>query len=622
MKTIRQLLRQPVKAFFGVVLIALLVAILTICVGQSVSAKKTEERLDDLFLTVALPTTNYNGMSRKLPEEISLFLDSLDTDYPDVIRAVSAPGLASAYIPQLKPDMYTNHTSYFGWETGTDGVISMMASSPVGVPYSCAMLEVRLEENLGKTPPIAWDLGTQDDWMLDAFIYYSINIRATVLGVIGLNEGFPELTDRTITLTLMLPDEQAFNALDLQMGERYLVYGMDYFDMGWLQSQNPDLWKSNTPTLTVRNKQQLKNLSEEYTVPMIAHLTGTAEDFLRSDEGKLWSQTLEGISVNNQAFPILGVDNLGYLAEFALGNTRLVQGRDFTEEELTQGSKVCILAESLAAANGVAVGDTITVQYYNYDENSPYQSMLSSGRGVVNPSAWFYTATTPFVNEGETYTVIGLYRSQNEWADPATNLYAFTPNTVFVPKASVSGTMDYCQQGLFRTYVLHNEEIEAFQELAAKAGYSDLFFCDDHGYAAVATSLHDYEEVAERALLIGLCLSALIAVLFLLLFPMQQQKTLNVMASMGATIQNRLGYIFRYSLSLLLPGCILGFVASILLWEQVTEKLTAQASIALAMEVDMPVLVLSAMTALFVILVGALLLALLRMNKKNLMNRK
>ena len=622
MKTIRQLLRQPVKAFFGVVLIALLVTILSICVGQSVSAEKTKERLDDLFLTVAMPTTNYNGRSRQLPEEVRLFLDSLDTGYPDMIRAVSAPGLASAYIPQLEPDMYTNHTSYFGWEAGTDGVISCMVTSPVGAPYSCAMLEVRLEENLGKTPLSIWDLGTQDDWVLDAFHYYSINVRATVLGVIGLNEGFPELTDRAITLTLMLRNEQEFNALNLQMGDRYLVYGMDYFDMDWLKAQHPGLWESGTPMLTVRNQQQLKNLPEEYAVPMIAHLTGTAEEFLHSDAGKLWSQTLEGISINNQAFPILGVDNLGYLAEFALGKTRVVQGRDFTEEELTQGAKVCILAESLAAANSVAVGDTITLQYYNYDENSPYQSMLSSGRGVVNPSAWFFTATTPFVNEGETYTIIGLYRSQNEWADPATNLYAFTPNTVFVPKASVSGTMDYCKQGLFRTYVLHNEQIEAFQELTAKEGFSDLFFCDDHGYAAVATSLHDYEEVAERALLIGLCLSTLIALLFLLLFPMQQQKTLNVMASMGATIQNRLGYIFYYSLSLLLPGCILGFVASILLWEQVTEKLTAQASIALAMEVDMSVLMLSAVSTLFVILAGALLLALLQMNKKNLMNRK
>ena len=343
MKTIRQLLRQPVKAFFGVVLIALLVTILSICVGQSVSVKKTEERLDDLFLTVAMPTTNYNGRSRQLPEEVRLFLDSLDTGYPDMIRAVSAPGLASAYIPQLEPDMYTNHTSYFGWETGTDGVISCMVTSPVGAPYSCAMLEVRLEENLGKTPLSIWDLGTQDDWVLDAFHYYSINVRATVLGVIGLNEGFPELTDRTITLTLMLPNEQEFNALNLQMGERYLVYGMDYFDMGWLKEQHPGLWESGTPMLTVRNQQQLKNLPEEYAVPMIAHLTGTAEDFLRSDEGKLWSQTLEGISINNQAFPILGVDNLGYLAEFALGKTRVVQGRDFTEEELTRAPRSAFL---------------------------------------------------------------------------------------------------------------------------------------------------------------------------------------------------------------------------------------------------------------------------------------
>lgn len=622
MKTVHQIVRQPVKAVAGIVLVALLVAILSICVGQSVSAGKTEDQLDDLFLSVALPTTKYNGLSRKLPEGIQKFMDRLDTEYPDVVRAVSAPGLASAYIPQLKPDMYTRHQSYFGWETDTDGVISMMVPSPVGAPYSCAMLEVRLEEVLGKTPPTAWDLATQDDWVVDAFVYYSVNIRATVLGAVGLNEGFPDPVDRSITLTLMLPDEQAFNDLELQMGQRYLVYGMDYFDMGWLQEQQPGLWEASTPTLTLRNQQQLKNLPEEYAVPMIAPLTGSVEDFLFSEQGKLWSQTLEGISVNNQAFPILGVDNLGYLADFAVGNTRLVQGRDFSAEELTAGAKVCILSESLAAANGITVGDTITLQYYNYDENSPYQYRLSSGRGVVNPSAYFFTATTPFVNEGESYTVIGLYRSQNEWADPATNLYAFTPNTIFVPKASVSGTMDYCNQGMFHSYVLHNGQMDAFQQLAANAGFSDLFLCDDHGYAAVATGLHDYEEVADRALFIGLCLSAFIAVLFLILFPLQQQKTLRIMASLGATISGRLGHILRYSLALLLPGCALGFLASILLWEQVTGKLTAQASIALTMEMDLPVLALSAAASLLAILFIALLVARLQMGKKNLMNRK
>lgn len=622
MKTIRQILRQPVKAVAGIVLIALLVTILGICVGQSVSARKTEQQLDDLFLSVALPTTKYNGMSRKLPEGMKEFMDCLDTECHDVVRAVSAPGLASAYIPQLKPDMYTQHKSYFGWETGTDGVISMMASSPVGAPYSCAMLEVRLEEVLGKTPPMTWDLATQDDWVVDAFVYYSVNIRATVLDVIGLNEGFPDPVGRSITLTLMFPDEQAYNDLGLQMGAPYLVYGMDYFDMGWLQEQQPGLWEANTPTLTVRDQQQLKGLSEEYSVPMIVPLTDTAEDFLLSEQGKLWSRVLEEISVNNQAFPILGVDNLGYLADFAVGNTRLVQGRDFFSEELTAGAKVCILSESLATANGIAVGDSISLQYYNYDENSPYQYRLSSGRGVVNPSAYFFTATTPFVNEGESYTVIGLYRSRNEWADPATNLYAFTPNTIFVPKASVIGTMDYCNQGMFHSYVLHNEKMDAFQQLAANAGFSDLFLCDDHGYAAVATSLHDYEKVADRALLIGLCLSAFIAVLFLVLFPLQQQKTLNMMASMGATITNRLGHILRYSLALLLPGCALGFLASILLWEQMTGKLTAQASVALTMEMDLPVLLLSAGATLLVILSVAILVALVRLSKKNLMNRK
>lgn len=623
MKTIQQLLRRPAKTIAGIVLIALCVGILSICLGQSISAGKTEERLDDLFLTVALPTTKYNGMSRKLPQQASDFLEALTTDYPEIVRAVSSPGLASAYISQLKPDMYTDHPSYFGWEMGTDGVASTMVTSPVGAPYSCAMLEVRLEEILGKTPAVAWDLGTQDQWMVDVLNYYCVNIRGTVLSVVGLNDGFQDPVGMDITLTLMLSDEQAFEVLNLQMGQRYLVYGMDYFDMDWLASQTKNTsWEKNTVTMTVRNLQQLQGLPEEYAVATIAPLTGTADDFLFFEQGKLWREALEHMAVNNQAFPILGVDDLNYIPEFALGTTRIVQGRDFTAEERNGGAKVCVLAKSLAAANGIAVGDTITLQYYDLDANSPYQSTLSSGRGIVNPSAWFYTATTSFVNEGESYTVIGLYRSQNEWADPATNVYAFTPNTVFVPKTSVSVTMDYGNQGLFRSYILYNEQLEVFQQLAAEAGYPNLFRCDDHGYAAVASALHDYNKVAQRTLAVGLGLSALIAALFLLLFPLQQQKNLNTMASLGATDRNRLAYILKYSLCLTLPGSALGALFGILLWTQMAERLTNQFGIAVLVEMDMTLLSLCTVAILLVMVLVSVLLAFLRMHRHNLMNRK
>lgn len=621
MKTLHQMFRQPVKTGAGIVLVMLCVAILIVCVGQSVAAGQTDAQLDGLFLTIAMPTTKYNGTSRKLPVGAADFLEELTTNYPDIVRAVSSPGLASAYISQLKPDMYTNHTSYFGWETGTDGVASTMVTSPVGAPYSCAMLEVRLDEIVGKTPATAWDLGTQDQWMMDVLTYYCVNIRGTVLSVVGLNDGFQDPVGMNITLTLMVSDEQAFEALELQMGQRYLVYGMDYFDMDWLASQSDNTtWEKDTVTLTVRNLQQLQGLSEEYAVPTIAPLTDTVEKFLDSEQGELWQQTLENISINNHAFPILGVDGLNYISEFARGTTRIVRGRDFTDEELGGGAKVCVLAESLAAANGIVVGDTITLQYYDLDAESPYQSTLSSGRGIVNPSARFYTTTTPFANVGESYTVVGLYRSQNEWADPATNVYAFTPNTVFVPKTSVGATMDYGNQGLFRSYVLYNGQLEAFQQLAAEAGYPDLFQCDDHGYAAVASALHDYTEVAQNVLTIGLCLSTLVAVLFFLLFPLQQQKTLNTMASMGATSGKKLAYILKYTLCLILPGGVLGVIFGVLLWDRVQLNLANR--FGLSMATSFGTMGLCAGTMLLALVLLSVLLAFLRMRRQNLMSRK
>lgn len=193
--------------------------------------------------------------------------------------------------------------------------------------------------------------------------------------------------------------------------------------------------------------------------------------------------------VNYQTFPVIGVDKLGYVADFARETARIVEGRDFTQEELTSGAKLCIISETLAAANGLTVGDTISPRFYNYDWNSPYQGFVSKGEGVVNHSAYVYTTQTEFSGEAESYVIIGLYRQDNAWGDVSENLYSFTPNTVFVPRASVSSDMDYGNQAFFQTLVLRNGAIQEFRALVDEAGYTDLFVYYDQEYTTISDSL-------------------------------------------------------------------------------------------------------------------------------------
>ncbi len=114
MKSMAQLLRQPIKTVSGMILVALAVAILCVCVGQALVASHFEASLGQSFTTIALPTeiyqlNGYDAVKQTLPEEVSAWIRKMQAENPDIIKAVAAPGLASAYVPELEQDNYTNY---------------------------------------------------------------------------------------------------------------------------------------------------------------------------------------------------------------------------------------------------------------------------------------------------------------------------------------------------------------------------------------------------------------------------------------------------------------------------------------------------------------------------------
>lgn len=271
---------------------------------------------------------------------------------------------------------------------------------------------------------------------------------------------------------------------------------------------------------------------------------------------------------------------------------------------------MCILSQTLAAANGISVGDTIDLQYYQYDWDSPYQHFLKSGKGINRPTACFYTGTTPLEEKSQAYTVVGLYQNGDPWGDPKDNLYGFTPNTIFTPKKAVTGTMDYGNQGLFRTLVLENGKIPQFRELVTEAGYDGLFTYYDQGYEAVEPHLAHYQSAAGRALWVGVSLWAAIMLLTVLLFTLQQKKNLEIMRRLGTPPGVCIRYIILSQGAILLPGTLLGLGAGIVLWSKVAEKLLASGSSTLTLEMNPASLAIPALIQLAAVLLGVLCLAL------------
>ena len=323
----------------------------------------------------------------------------------------------------------------------------------------------------------------------------------------------------------------------------------------------------------------IEEYSQRYRIPTIAKLDGTIEEFLNSKTNTEWKTAFTQSAINNQAFTVIGVDRMDYLADFSLRRSQIVKGRDFTEEERTGGSRVCIIHESLAKANGLEVGDTITLNLYQTDFSLPYQTP-----GKLRPFASFNFSTNPFTETAE-YTIVGLWQGQAIW-NYKENDYAFTPNTVFVPRSSVNTTMHTNNSVQFTTVVPHNGMITQFHDLTMQSGYAGRFRYNDQDYGTIAANFHNYESLAKQMLTIGIVLYSVLLLLFLLLYPGAQKRRARTMQSLGAGFMRRFAHTFASSIGIVIPASVLGGWIGTQLWDSLVSKLQATAESAVALQIE------------------------------------
>lgn len=728
MKTMRQLIRQPLKTLSGLLLMTIATSILCICVGQALAAKKTAENLNNQFSTIALPSPSHisewgEGItSAEMPLDLLSWLQETAQSHPEIVKGIAQQGFLSAYIPELTPMNFTTG-SYIAdcWSSG-NWQYYYHQPHPSGRPYSCAMLVITLEEVTepklqSYKYPIEGDYSSDDfgstreyfEWLNSAPSetvddYYSMKLSGTITGVVALQEGYRDPTGMIARLSISACTLEELEALNLVPGQQYIVYGMNYYDEDWalrgeladdrnyrqiqidefdmskmymltkeeqakylatnrreavarydgwlylssheykqvnaismtldlpITSNEYDVVRENGNgklleirpileqtfedtygnTLTYTNEEYIRR----YQIPTIAKLEGSVEDFMQSAAGAKWQETLNLIAVNNQSFATIGVDKLTYLTTFTRGETRIVDGRDFTTQELQDGSRVCIIQENLAAQNGLKIGDTITLNFYQTDPALPYQAA-----GKLNPSASFYFSTTPFTETAE-YTIVGFWRGKDVWPDVAFYEYDFSPNTVFVPNSSVQTVMEHPNSVLFTTTVIHNGKLDDFRSLAAEKEYQNRFVYSDQGYSVISQNFHNYEELARQVLIIGAVIYMLLFFLFLLLYPVMQRKVVATMQSLGTTFGKRFIHVLASSAAIIVPATIFGGLAGVLLWDRVVDALQASADAATALQLEPVVLVMIAAVQLLLGLMLTIFVALFVAAPQGMSRRK
>ena len=355
------------------------------------------------------------------------------------------------------------------------------------------------------------------------------------------------------------------------------VMNVDPDAFGWF-SFAVDMFK-DTGEIMVEDPQQPGNWRPEtvdytqYNLPSIQELPDgvTAQEVI--DSTSSWRMAMESIQTNNHSVPVLAVDSVEGMLEFASGRTQITQGRSISQEEYRDGAAVCLISETLARESGLDVGDTLPLSLYEKEKN-----LMPTMVGDSDPTAYYYLPQRGFQQETE-YTVIGLYRQSSEWGK---TVASFTPNSVLTPKKSVTCAMETggsaieaSPSGLWGTMILKNGTADQMESRLAENGLGGTVTYYDQGYSDIVESLDGYTRVSRTVLCVGLALWAVVLAAYCVLLPMQESKTALRMWTLGAKRRDIAGQIWTPSALMAAAGTVIALAVSIPGMSWATDKIQA-----------------------------------------------
>ena len=636
MNPLHQLTRRPVKAAFGVLLLALAGAILCLSGGQYWAAVQTRAAVERTYTTVAVITglgsseetadsMNAESLRQDSATGAAIFFQEPEQQSWDIIRSRPTVGMVSGYSPCLKPaiSLYTGHRSS-------------------DAPYEYSIVEIRADAVTERNNDWFGESGSAN-WQLDG----------QVLGIYGLNDAFRDPSGQRASVSLHQEYDDPAELLHPEAGKRYLLLSHSYTDDEWYlrrnvadwvfmetnvqldpwsldilgnlirydQRANPDGTKycrlahdgeftddadgfvelapdeliysdpatgievtnidpddfgrfsfavdalKDTGEIMVEDPQQPGNWRPEtvdytqYNLPSIQELPDgvTAQEVI--DSTSSWRMAMESIQTNNHSVPVLAVDSVEGMLEFASGRTQITQGRSISQEEYRDGAAVCLISETLARESGLNVGDTLPLSLYEKEKN-----LMPTMVGDSDPTASYYLPQRGFQQETE-YTIIGLYRQSSEWSE---TVASFTPNSVLTPKKSVTCAMETgdcaieaSPSGLWGTMILKNGTAGQMEARLAENNLAGTVTYYDQGYSGIMESLDGFSRVSRTVLWVGLALWVVVLAAYCVLFPLQEGKTALRMWTLGTVKRDITGSIWLSSAAVAAIGAVIALAVSI-----------------------------------------------------------
>ena len=330
--------------------------------------------------------------------------------------------------------------------------------------------------------------------------------------------------------------------------------------------------------------------------PYYTEYTGEWEAYLNSEDGLVWkNEIIPYFEMNHASVPVILTDYIESMYYFNTGDASILEGTIFTETDYKNGNAVCLVSASYAQLNGLAVGDTINLDYYKtgYGQEK-YTIVQGSGRTGMTIQRYPLSENTR-IDVQKDYTIVGIYTAP-EWEAGS---HSFHADTIFVPKASVPNADNYTGTSLnmLNSVIIENGSIDTFEAHMAANDKAGAYLYFDQGYTEAAATVQTLIDNAMRLMLVGIAMFLLASMLFLMLFARRVSTVMHSMRLLGVPKKG----VWLESLGMLvvqeIVAILLGNGLAVILYDRVTAQLLSgtpaldPASIALCAGVQLAVLV-------------------------------
>lgn len=566
----KQAVRRPVFTMLLTLLLSLSIALSCIGCAAWVSAKKHRDSISAAYTTIAIPVEP--ELSGRMAEEITsalqarVFADQAAQEAP-MLSAIDRRCLLSAHIAGSK-SLSSSRMDPSEYNTAFDGEC-----------YSLAVFALRCD--------------TVTEKAAEGTLLYDAAFQVEeILALSDAYDCFPAPDTIHIYSDIRTQD----GSVPFEEGKNYLVFGQ-YQDRRVIQTQDgyhqstgenrylipfPELFSNlygepSSLRLCEQNGQSY-HCTVEGQLPWVCAYSGTVRDLLSGAEHRVWSETILPLCrLNYESAAVLLTDQIQSLYSFNTDGATLLSGRFFTQEEYQSGAAVCIVSAAYAEVNGLALGDTLTLEYYDsgfgeYNNGATANSLLA-GEDPGPYRQRYYMSPDAATGVCEAYTIVGIYTGPRF----AFGVYQCNADTIFVPKASVPGAQEYEMpaNALLNTFILHNSSAEEFEAYLQQRGLGGQFLYFDQGFSAMQTSLNALEANAARFMLIGIGTFLLAAALFVFLQLRRMKPSIRVARLLGIAPRSVFADMLTVLVFSALAAALIGALAAAALFRTVTAKALA-----------------------------------------------